>query len=118
MSRDQIEEMARDIFESGVAIEGIDCAFAALQGADKDDSHFMRMAKHLVVNKGYRKQSEPISCGHEKGGEWIQSRSKFGFGQSNCSICNGYVDGYTSYKYCPHCGAKIQGIRSKEDDEQ
>jgi hypothetical protein len=71
-----------------------------------------------LYNAGYRKQSEPISCGHENGGEWIQSRSKFGFGQSNCSICNGYVDGYTSYKYCPHCGTKIQGIRSKEDDEQ
>lgn len=28
------------------------------------------VAKYLY-NKGYRKQSEPFSCGHEKGGEWI-----------------------------------------------
>ena len=54
----QIEEMAKDIFESRVAIDGIDIAFAAVHGADKADSHFMRIAKHLVCNKGYRKQSE------------------------------------------------------------
>ena len=24
-----------------------------------------------LYDAGYRKQSEPISCGHEKGGEWI-----------------------------------------------
>lgn len=24
-----------------------------------------------MLEKGYRKQTEPISCGHEKGGEWI-----------------------------------------------
>lgn len=50
---------------------------------------------------GYRKQRE---------GEWVQSKSKFGFGQSNCSQCGGYVDGYTSYRYCPHCGMKIKGV--------
>ena len=57
----QIEEMAKAIFESGVAIDGIDCAFAAVHGANMKDSHFMRIAKHLVCNKGYRKQSGWIS---------------------------------------------------------
>ena len=53
----QIEEMARDIFAPKVAIDGIDIAFAAVHGADKPDSHFMRIAQHLY-NAGYRKQSE------------------------------------------------------------
>lgn len=50
----QIKEMARTIFESCVAIDGIDLAFAAVHGADMEDSHFMRIAKHLYHN-GYRK---------------------------------------------------------------
>ena len=53
----QIEEMARDIFAPKVAIDGIDIAFASVHGADKPDSHFMRIAQHLY-NAGYRKQSE------------------------------------------------------------
>lgn len=59
--------------------------------------------KNKLTNalQGYRRQSE---------GEWVQSKSKFGFGQSNCSQCGGYVDGYTSYRYCPHCGTKIKGV--------
>ena len=58
MSREkQIEEMAKDIFESKVAIDGIDIAFAAVHGANMKDSHFMRIAKALY-NAGYRKQSE------------------------------------------------------------
>jgi hypothetical protein len=31
-----------------------------------------------IYNAGYRKQSEPISCGHEKGGEWVQLPCKVG----------------------------------------
>lgn len=50
----QIKEIARTIFESHVAIDGIDLAFAAIHGADMEDSHFMRIAGHLYRN-GYRK---------------------------------------------------------------
>lgn len=53
----QIEEMARTIFESHVAIDGIDLAFSAVHGADMEDSHFMRIAGHLYRN-GYRKASD------------------------------------------------------------
>lgn len=74
------------------------------------------MASHVIL-EDYAEQLYNEGCRKQSVGEWIQSRSKFGFGQSNCSVCNGYVDGYTSYRYCPHCGTKIQGIRSKEDDE-
>jgi hypothetical protein len=75
--KEQIKEMARDIFEPKVAIDGIDLAFAAVHGADMPDSHFMRIAQHLY-NEGYRKQSAPFSFGHEKGGEWIQLPCKVG----------------------------------------
>ena len=40
-------------------------------------------------------------------GEWVESVNKFGLGQSNCSICGGYMDGYVHYPYCPYCGAKL-----------
>lgn len=56
-----IEEMAKDIFDTRVAIDGIDIAFAAVHGADTENSHFVRIAKYLVIGKGYRKQSGWIS---------------------------------------------------------
>lgn len=31
-----------------------------------------------IYNAGYRKQSEPFSCSHEKGGEWVQLPCKVG----------------------------------------
>lgn len=31
-----------------------------------------------LVNAGYRKQSEPFSCNHENGGEWVQLPCKVG----------------------------------------
>ncbi len=69
MSREkQIEEMARDIFEPKVAIDSIDLAFAAIHGADKPDSHFMRIAQHLY-NAGYRKQ-EWISVDERLPKQW------------------------------------------------
>ena len=61
IDKQAVEEMAKDIFEPKIAIDGIDLAFASVHGADKKDTHFMRIAEHLVVNKGYRKQSEWIS---------------------------------------------------------
>ena len=55
---EQIKELARDIFEPRVAIDGIDIAFASVHGADRDnDTHFMRIARHLY-DKGYRKTSD------------------------------------------------------------
>ena len=52
----QIEEMARDILDSGVAIEGIDIVFAHIHGVK--DSHFERMARYLITDKGYRKERQ------------------------------------------------------------
>jgi hypothetical protein len=51
--------MARTIFESRVAIDGIDIAFAGVHGADMEDGHFMRIAFHLYRN-GYRKAPDVV----------------------------------------------------------
>ena len=75
--KEQIEEMARSIFETGIALDGIDIVFAIRHGAEYPDSHYMRIAEGLYA-AGYRKQSEPISCDHEKGGEWVRLPCKVG----------------------------------------
>ena len=54
---EEIKQLARDIFEPREAIDGIDLAFAAVHGADRDDTHFMRIATHLY-GKSYRKASD------------------------------------------------------------
>ena len=77
IDKQAVEEMANAIFEPKVAIDGIDIAFASVHGADKAESHFMRIAEHHY-NKGYRRQSEPISCDHENGGNWVQLPCKVG----------------------------------------
>ncbi len=56
---EEIKQLARDIYERGTALDGIDFVHAAVNGADDDpESHFMRIARHLYVTKGYRKASE------------------------------------------------------------
>ena len=47
-----IEEMAKAIYETGVAIDGTDIAFGLME-----ESHFHRMAGKLY-NAGYRLESE------------------------------------------------------------
>ena len=49
----EIEELARAIFYSGVAIDGTDIAY----GLTSKDSHFHRMAAKLI-EAGYRKSEE------------------------------------------------------------
>lgn len=49
----QIEEMAQDIFHSGVALDGVDFAY----GLFDDDDHFRRLARKLYA-AGYRKADE------------------------------------------------------------
>ena len=53
----QIEEMAEAIFQNCNC--GLFCSEAE------------EIARFVIEEQGYRKQSEPISCSHEKGGEWI-----------------------------------------------
>lgn len=99
---EQIAEMARDIFEPRVAVDGIDIAFAAVHGADRDaEGHFMRIARHLY-EKGYRKHSV---------GEWIDTGD---FELDNiysgwkCSLC-GHIFCGNKTNFCSNCGAKMKG---------
>lgn len=50
-----IDEMAKAIYATGVALDGTDYAF----GVYDDDDHFHRMANALCA-AGYRKQSDTV----------------------------------------------------------
>lgn len=52
---EQIEEMAKAIYATGVALDGTDYAF----GVYDNDDHFHRMANALY-DAGYRKQSDTV----------------------------------------------------------
>jgi protein-arginine kinase activator protein McsA len=95
----QIEEMARDIFEPRVTIDGIDIAFAAVHGADRDaENHFMRIARHLY-EKCWRKQKE---------GEFVLQE---GYNHLvKCTACGyEYHDFIECMSFCGNCGAKMKG---------
>lgn len=53
----QIEEMAEEIFQN------CNC------GLFFDEAE--KIARFVIEEQGYTKQSEPISCSHKKDGEWI-----------------------------------------------
>lgn len=73
---EQIEEMAKAIYATGVALDGTDHAF----GVYDNDDHFHRMANALYA-AGYRKQSDTVREFAEKlrdkefsakiGSEWV-----------------------------------------------
>ena len=52
----QIEEMANALLDSKVVIDGLDRAFARIQGVE--NSRFEKMARYLVETQGYRKASD------------------------------------------------------------
>lgn len=48
--------------------------------------------------------------------EWVQYESKPNFGNWHCSVCRRIISGAMtmknpvfSYKYCPECGARMEG---------
>ena len=73
---EQIEEMAKAIYATGVALDGTDYAF----GVYDNDDHFHRMANALY-DAGYRKQGDTVREFAEKlrdkefsakiGSEWV-----------------------------------------------
>ena len=121
MSKEQIEEMAREIFAPKVCIDFVNLAFASVHGADREDSNFMKIATHLF-NAGYRKQGE---------GEWIVTDADSGsFGEyepfiefkcPKCESSYGIESGQYDWQYgepipwvaCPLCGAKMKGGAEK-----
>ena len=45
-----------------------------------------------------------------KHGRWKEvHRTPFGSSCYQCSVCEGYMPYYNGYKYCPNCGAKMDG---------
>lgn len=66
MSKEQIEEMAR-VMANGRFIK-----------PDRNQILLFAGEAETLYNAGYRKQSEPFSCSHEKGGEWVQLPCKVG----------------------------------------
>ena len=80
---EQIAEMAKDIYTTCVAIDGIDIAY----GVFDNDDHFHRMANALYA-AGYRKQSNTareilkMLIGHEMeidGWTWVVSQEDVAF---------------------------------------
>ena len=73
---EQVEEMAKAIYATGVALEGTDYAF----GVYDNDDHFHRMANALY-DAGYRKQGDTVrefaeklrdkECSAKIGSEWV-----------------------------------------------
>ena len=87
----QIEEMVADISErqnGGWKFVG-DSEYTT-------DVYNEELANHLY-NVGYRKQSE---------GEWLKKYEKAP--RYVCTACN-HLYNNKEYKYCPHCGAKMEG---------
>ena len=65
----QIEEMARDILDAEILCDTC---------GESTDSYCAEAIATLLVNAGYRKKSEPFSCSHEKGVEWVKLPCKVG----------------------------------------
>lgn len=53
--QEKIEEMAKDIYDTGISIDGTDIAY----GVFSNDDHFHRIARKLY-SAGYRKATEVI----------------------------------------------------------
>jgi hypothetical protein len=69
MSKEQIEGMAKIL--CGMKNSCDECMWNKVHCNERNYAE-------EIYNAGYRKQSEPISYGHEKGGEWVQLPCKVG----------------------------------------
>ena len=59
----EIEKLAKEIFQN------CNCGLFF--------SEAEKIARFVIEEQGYSKQSETISCSHEKGGEWISVDERF-----------------------------------------
>lgn len=64
------EKQIEDMLEAQCAFYG-ECEHCPVYPNDKGQEDKCRTGCRMLYEAGYRKQSEPISCAHEKGGEWI-----------------------------------------------
>ena len=84
----QIEGMAKVIVSSLVGLGNGNFNFTG----DEIGTMFAK----ALYNAGYRKQSEPISCGHENGGEWISVDERLPNTNENVLV---YVKGFPCFVY-------------------
>lgn len=61
-----------------------------------DNTTCAHCAAEALYNAGYRKQSEPISRGHENGGEWISVDERLPNTNENVLV---YVKGFPCFVY-------------------
>ena len=97
MREKQIEEMAEcliDIQQNFNEYCAKPCRECELDGIVNCENHYKAEA---LYNAGYRKQKE---------GEWKKSKELYP--RYVCTACN-HLFNNKSYKYCPHCGAKMKG---------
>lgn len=95
----QIAEIAKDIYDTGVAIDGVDLAF----GLFDNDDHFHRIAKELY-SKGYRKQSDTVR-------EFV---SKIDGEIQHTTIVNDYTPDFDEMQDIIYQTAKEYGVEVEE----
>ena len=124
MSRDkQIEEMAKDVASTQIGTVKPDLTLTELGEVYKGE-FILRIAKHLY-DAGYRKASDEdmkilmelkkkdvVEVRH---GEWKKLYDKAP--RYVCTACN-HLYNNREYKFCPNCGAKMDGERKESDDRQ
>ena len=98
---EQIAEMAKDIYTTGVAIDGTDIAY----GVFDNDDHFHRMANALYA-AGYRKQRDTVR-------EFVEKVLKIGSKRPLC-LFNEYGEGYIDCIENIKKVAKEYGVEVKE----
>lgn len=59
------------------------------------------ISTHLIFNAPTI-EAEPV-----RRGKWIVKAYPW----DACSLCGTYVNGYDCWRYCPYCGAKMEGER-------
>ena len=69
----------------------------------------------ILINNGYggwyatiRKAVDLLKEQESKTGHWIDTTNTIGFPRCECSECNSEA-GAIWMKYCPNCGAKMEG---------
>ena len=92
MSKEQIEEMAREMCH--LSAECKTCQICDERYYCDDDLCFFQCVAKEIINHGYRKQNE---------GEWYDKGSL----SCRCSMCGGKSN--KESRFCPNCGAKMKG---------
>ena len=100
MSKEQIEEMARDICHLTVSCE--ECTMLASKTHQTKEQYCKAMTyANRAYAKDYRKQIV---------GEWVDKTNPCIANCYACSVCDEQVSILGSKpKYCPNCGARMGG---------